>query len=267
MDSLVSVNWIYAGEYFVVVVFGCFIALEASYRVGRKRRAKVAAGEKAEPRGAAVTSTLALLAFILAFTFGMAGSRYEAKKIAVLDEAAAIGTAYLRSDLLPVAHQENVRALLREYVDVRIKAVYEAGYLQQAITRSEEIHGQLWAEVVAIANQYPPSVNYSLFVQTINDVIDLHQKRLASGVYNQIPAVNWAALYFISILAMASMGLQAGLAGSNRTMSSIFLALSFSTIITVIAVLDSPPDKSMRIVSQQVMLDLQQQLNRISQNP
>ena len=67
-----------------------------------------------------VGSILALLAFMMAFTFGMAGSRYNTRRAAVLDEANAIGTAYLRADLLPDAHRAEVRALLREYVDVRL---------------------------------------------------------------------------------------------------------------------------------------------------
>jgi hypothetical protein len=63
--------------------------------------------------GAVVGSTLALFVFVLAFTFGMAESRFDNRKAVVLDEANAIGTAYLRSELIPTVHQESVRALLR----------------------------------------------------------------------------------------------------------------------------------------------------------
>ena len=243
---------------FAAVVLTSFAAIEVGYRLGQYRRQQ-ASREKAEALGAIVPSILALLAFILAFTFGMAGSRYDDRKTAVLEEANAIGTAYLRTELLPATHQEPFRALLGEYVDIRIKIAQDFDYLPQGITRSKEIHAALWAKTVDIANQYPPSVNHSLFIQSINDVIDLHEKRMAVALYNRIPVSIWLALYLVSILAMAATGFQPGLAGSRRTMTSIFLTLTFSCILLLIAVLDRP-ESGKDIVSQRVLVDLQMEM-------
>jgi preprotein translocase subunit SecG len=69
-----------------------------------------------------------------------------------------------------------------------------------------------------------------------------------------------AALFFVAIMAMASMGYQAGLSGSRRTMTTIFLTLAFSSILMLIAVLDQP-EQSMRLISQQTMIDLQKDMN------
>jgi hypothetical protein len=114
---------------------------------------------------------------------------------------------------------------------------------------------------VEIANQYPPSVNHSLFIQSINDVIDLHEKRMAVAIYNRIPDSIWLALYLVSILAMAATGFQPGLAGSRRTMTSIFLTLTFSCILLLIAVLDRP-ESGKDIVNQQVFVDLQTEIKK-----
>jgi hypothetical protein len=74
------------------------------------------------PVGEMVASTLGLLAFILAFTFGLAASRFDAKRQLLVDEANAVGTTYLRAEMLPERRDE-IRALLRDYVEVRIEAV------------------------------------------------------------------------------------------------------------------------------------------------
>ena len=95
------------------------LALEGGYRLGRWRHDRPAE-EKETPVGAMVGSILGLLAFLLAFTFGMAATRFEARRQAVLDEANAIGTTYLRARLLPEPQRTESAKLLREYVDVRI---------------------------------------------------------------------------------------------------------------------------------------------------
>ena len=260
MEHLVWIDQFPLVVLFIAVILTCFAAMEVGYRLGLYRRNQ-ASREKAEPVGPVVGSILALLAFVLAFTFGMAGSRYDDRKAALLEEANAIGTAYLRTELVPAALQEPVRALLREYVDVRLKVQQDIDYLPQAIARSKEIHAALWARTVEIANQYPPSVNHSLFIQAINDVIDLHEKRMAVAIYNRIPESIWLALYLVSILAMAATGFQSGLAGSRRTMTAIFLTLTFSCILLLIAVLDRP-ESAKSIVSQRVLVDLQMEMKK-----
>lgn len=243
-----------------VVLFGAIVltslaSLEIGYRLGQYRRRQTSR-EKTEAGGIAVPAILALLAFILAFTFGMAGSRFDDRKTALLDEANAVGTAYLRTELVPASEQEAIRAMLREYVDVRLMGAQDFDRLKRSIVRSKEIHAALWAKTVEIANQYPPSVNHSLFIQSINDVIDLHEKRITIAIYNRIPNAVWFALYVISILAMVATGFQPGLAGSRRTITAIILTLSFSCILVLIAVLDRP-EYGKNIISQQAFIDLQ----------
>jgi hypothetical protein len=202
-----------------------------------------------------VTGTLALLAFMLAFTFGLASSRFDVRKGLVIDEANAIGTTYLRAGLLPEPYRTDVRNLLREYVDVRLEAA-QPGKLSQSIGRSEELHARLWSHAVAVGEQNPGSIVVGLFIGSLNEVIDLHAKQLALGMRNRIPSPIWATLYFAAVLGMSAMGYHAGLAGSGRSLAIIALVLAFSAVMTLIADLDRPQAGLLR-VSQQTMIDLQ----------
>ena len=96
---------------FLAIVVLVLAAIEGGYRLGSYRH-RQSGREKEAPVGAMVGATLGLLAFMLAFTFGMAASRFDTRKQLVLDEANAIGTTYLRAAMLPERRDE-IRALLR----------------------------------------------------------------------------------------------------------------------------------------------------------
>lgn len=242
---------------FLATVAVVLLAVEGGFRLGQYRRRR-SEQEDRPPVGEMVAATLALLAFMLAFTFGLAASRFDVRRGLVIDEANAIGTTYLRAGLLPEPHRSDVRSLLREYVEVRLEAV-QPGKLSQSIGRSEELHARLWAHAVAIGEKNPGSIVVGLFIASLNEVIDLHAKRLALGVRNRIPGTIWAALYFVAIIGTSVMGYHAGLAGSGRSLALLALVLAFSAVVTLIADLDRP-QKGLLRVSQQTMIDLQKTL-------
>src|SRR5262245_31760942 len=90
-----------------------------------------------------VAGILGLMAFMVAFTFGVAASHFDARRQALLDEVNTIRTAYMRADLLQDPHRSEIRNLLREYVDVRLEGK-QSGKIEEAITRSEELQDRLW---------------------------------------------------------------------------------------------------------------------------
>ena len=255
----------YAGPLDLLPIWGVFLAtvavvllaVEGGFRLGQYRRRR-SEQEDRPPVGEMVAATLALLAFMLAFTFGLAASRFDVRRGLVIDEANAIGTTYLRAGLLPEPHRSDVRSLLREYVDVRLEAV-QPGKLSRSIGRSEELHARLWAHAVAVGEKNPGSIVVGLFIASLNEVIDLHAKRLALGVRNRIPGTIWAALSFVTIIGTSVMGYHAGLAGSGRSLALLALVLAFSAVVTLIADLDRPQEGLLR-VSQQTMIDLQKTL-------
>src|SRR6201982_47404 len=106
---------------FIVILLVVLLSVECGYRLGKYRRSRHEQ-EKDAPVGTMVGATLGLLAFILAFTFGLAAARFDTRRQVLLDEANAIGTTDLRAGILP-ERSEEIRALLREYVGIRLEAV------------------------------------------------------------------------------------------------------------------------------------------------
>ena len=242
---------------FVTTVVFILLAVEAGYRVGRWRQQR-AEHERETPVGAIVAAILGLLAFLLAFTFGMAASRFELRRELVLDEANAIGTTYLRAALVPEPHRTEIRTLLRDYVDLRLGGV-EPGMPVPALKRSEELQGRLWAQAVVVAEKKPTPIT-GLVIQALNEVIDLHAKRVTMGMRNRIPLTIWVALYFTAILAMVGVGYHAGLTSTTRSLATLVLVVTFSGVLWLLADLDRPHEGLIK-VSQQAMIDLRKSMS------
>jgi hypothetical protein len=242
---------------FLGIIALVLAAIEGGYRLGSYRHRQPGREQEA-PVGAMVGATLGLLAFMLAFTFGMAASRFDTRKQLVLDEANAIGTTYLRTAMLPDRRDE-VRALLRSYVDSRLEAV-RSGRVAEEIVRSEDIQNQLWSAATALGLQHPDSIVLGLFVESLNEVIDLHAKRVTAALRNRIPGAIWITLLTIAMLSLAAMGYHAGLVGTVRSLAILVVAVTFSAVVLLIADLDRPQEGSLT-VSQQALIDLRQSMN------
>lgn len=231
-----------------------------SVEIGRHiaRRWRRRAKDKTEaPAAPIVAATLGLLAFLLAFTFGMAASRFEERRQAVLTEANAIQSSYLRAAMLPEPMATDSRQLLRDYLEVRIAAAQPEQF-QQAVARSEELHKQLWSQAVAAA-QKERSPMTSLFIQALNDVINLHGKRLNAAVHNRVPGAIWLGLFLLLVIAMAVMGYYEGTSGMIRSLAVFGMVIAFSSVFSLIADLDRPGQGLLR-VNQQSMLDVQRSM-------
>ncbi len=233
------------------------LAVEIGYRLARYRRRR-SEEEKEAPVGAMVGATLGLLAFMLAFTFGLAASRFDDRRQVVLDEANAIGTTYLRAAMLPQPISTETRNLLREYVEIRLEAV-QSGNVDQAIRRSEQVHNLLWSQAVA-ATEKDRSPVTAIFIQSLNEVIDLHAKRVMAGLQSRVPGAIWLTLYLLAALAMASMGYHEGLTSAKRSVAVLALVLSFSVVLMLIVDLDRPGQGLLQ-VSQQSMIDLRNSIS------
>lgn len=238
----------------LAMLFLMFTALESGYRYGMWRHARQP-GEKEQPVVAIVASILGLVALLLGFTFNLAASRFEARRQVLLEEANAIGTTYLRAQLLPGDHGNRAEELLREYVAARLSAV-EPGKLESSIQRSEELHRQLWAEADAAAAANEGSIMTGLFIQSLNDVIDLHAKRVLVGLRSRIPLVIWVGLFGLSLLGVGAVGYECGLCATRRSPMLVFLVISFACVLLLILDLDRGQEGMLR-VGQQAMIDLQ----------
>jgi hypothetical protein len=242
---------------FVGTVVFILAVFEVGFRVGEYLRPRYANGADA-PLGPMVGSTLAMLAFVLAITFSMAASRYDQRKQNLLAEVNAIESAYFRADLLAEPQKTAVKQYLLEYVDIRLSGA-EEGARERALSRSLALHDLLWAEVTSAVEENPTRLS-AMMVQSVNDIVAIHERRMTYAVRQRIPPEIWFALYAIAAFAMAAVGSQAGLSRSRRLAQVIPSALGFAMLMTLIVDLDRPADIGQVKVTQSAMSDLKERI-------
>jgi hypothetical protein len=238
---------------FLVIALALLAIFEVGYRVGRWYQIRTPE-EKEGPTGALVGSLLALMAFLLAITMGMASDRFDARRELVIEEANAIGTTYLRAGYLPSPAAEASRALLREYAPLRVN-VDDRQQLGANFVRSEEIHAELWAiaEPLAIAN--PDSDLLGLYVASLNETIDLHATRVTALIYGRVPETVLMLLVIGAGLTLGMVGYSAGLTRRRSLLSAFVLVVVLAAVLTLVIDLDRPRNGFVQ-VSQQPIIDL-----------
>jgi hypothetical protein len=247
---------------FLLSLLVTFLPLEFGFLMGRHRQGRLT-GEEKVFTGPVVAASFSLLAFMLAMTFGTVVSRFNEIKGVAVDEANAISTAFIRADLLPDAERAEVRQLLQDYVDLRVKAVQSdvEEHVKEAIDKSEKLQGDLWSRATEVAERHPTPIS-ALFVQSMNEVIDTHAKRITLVIRYRLPETIWMVLYGLAILAMAMGGYDIGLSGSRGTASiTLAAALAFSVVFTLVIALDRP-HQNLSTATQAVMIDLQEDIRR-----
>ena len=227
---------------------------EVGYRWARKRQARQER-EKEAPVGAMMGAALALLAFLLAFTFGIAADAYQARKIALVQEINAIHMSYLLTDTIPEAHRAEIRRALREYVDERLR--WANSQSDEAGATATELLDQLWKSAAIVGEQNPGGVD--VFLSYISRVIELQQERVMVRERSRIPGDYWVVLFFVALLSLAAVGYHSGVAGTSRSPVMLAVAVAFSLVIMVTVDLDRPGQGYIN-VSQQPMLDLRAML-------
>jgi hypothetical protein len=260
MTSLTTFELIPLWGKVLLTIVLVLLSITLGARLGTARRRQLGP-EREEAIGPAVGGALGLLAFMLAFTFGLAANRYDTRKALILEEANAIQTLYLRAGLLPEPHGGKIRSVVREYVDLR--AAFAAGRVPvtEAMTRSRQMQERIWTQVATLAAADPPSTVLPLVIETANQVIDLHTKRVTVGMHYRIPPPIWVPLFLVSALSMAALGYHFGVAGGRVGRPLILIVtLAFTTVIYLVADLDSAGEGAIRGVDQQPILDLQEHL-------
>ena len=232
---------------------------EIGYLIGKYRRSKEDQKNN-EVISPVTASILGLFAFLIAFSFNMAAQKFDTRKQNVLIEANAIGTAYLRADLLQDPYGSKIKELLREYTDIRLKIVpsieeEEAGHIK----RSLELHNQLWNEVMK-ASKESKDAAIELMVVSINEVFDMHSNRIAASIYNRIDWNIWLMLFIIGTLGILMTGIHGGLNGPRRYIAVIPLILAFTVIFALIEDLDNP-QRGLFKVGQQPLIDVQKSIS------
>lgn len=243
--------------FFGTIIF-VIVSIEAGYRLGLYSH-RQSADEKESPVSAIAGAVLGLVAFMLAFTFGIVYNRYDARKELVRQEAITIQTAWERSDFLPESDRAEAKSLIREYLEKRLAFVQARDVSPERVRaiaeESQRIHNRLWQMAVANARRDMNSDVAALYIESLNEVNQIRAIRVAVGLQARIPLAIWAVLYLTTMMGMMGMGYQTGIAGSLRSMARPMLAISFALVMVLIASLDRPHSDFIS-VSQQPQIDL-----------
>jgi hypothetical protein len=237
-------------NYPVLVFVISLVVLWVSARIGAAlRRPNVLVGEDERADFSLVVgATLTLLGLIIGFSFSMAIERYDQRKNYEEAEANAIGTEYVRADLLPPADGAKVRALLKSYLDQRILfyRALDRSTLPQINAATSQLQNELWAAVQAPTAQPTPVL--ALAISGMNDVLN-SQGYTQAAWWNRIPIAAWGLMGAIAICCNVLIGY--GARGAERktvlfTVLPLLVAISFF----LIADIDSPRGGIIRVVPQ-----------------
>ena len=228
------------------------LLLEIGFQVGRRHRSSN--GDTKAMIEGIQTEIAAVLGLLLGFSFAMAVSRFDARRQLVVDESNAIGTAYLRTQLLPEPERTDTAGLLRQYVDSRLaNAQSNPASLAAIETQTARLQNELWANAMKVA-EGTPKVTLNLFIQALNDVFDIRSSR-NRVLQEHVPGGVIVLLIAASALTVGIKGYQCGLAGTRAPQANFALCLLIGLVAFVIFDLDRPRQGLIRI-SQQTMEDL-----------
>ena len=229
-----------------------FVVLSLAAGVGDVLRSKVypLVEEERNDFGIVLDATLTLLGLLIGFSFFMAISRYDQRKNYEEAEANAIGTEYLRADLLSPGDRARVCELLKRYLDERVLFYTARGRdkLEKINTDTAELQKELWAAVRPGAGVEPTPV-VALVISGMNDVLN-SQGYTQAAWWNHIPTPAWALMATIAIFCNLLVGY-----GARRRDWHIFLILPIAVSITffLISDLDSPRGGPIRVAPQNLI--------------
>ncbi len=244
---------------FAIITLGCY---EGGFRLGRWWQERMP-GEQEGPTGVLVGSILALMAFLLAVTMGFAAERFDARRGLVVDEANAIGKAYLEAGYLTQPDSDRLQELLREYLPLRIVTAGDRAVIAANFQRSQELQLQMWAIEQDVARSgYLPDLVSSLG-DSLTDLRSLHESRTVARDYARVPETVLWLLLAGSALSLGMVGYGAGLTEKRSVLSAVVLVLVLGAVITLVIDLDRPQEGFLQI-SQQALLDVQQWIGQPS---
>jgi hypothetical protein len=191
--------------------------------------------------GTLAAAALGLLALLIAFSFSMAESRYDARRHLVLEEANAIDSTANFALMLPEPAQQPILRLLRDYVAARIALVVssDTAQTQRNIARSLDLQQRLWQQTVTVAAANPPTLTINRFVASLNEMSNLYESRI-TALRAHVPSVVTVMLTGTAMVALGFTGYNAGLAGARRRLPLFVMSVTVALLIVLIVDLDRP---------------------------
>ena len=223
-----------------VFFFGILLCIEIGRRLGLRRRAEVTERERSV-MNTIEASIYAWLGLLVAFTFAGAASRFDTRRSLTVQEANAIGTAYLRLDLLPTTAQPALREKFRQYTETRIAVYQVLPNIKASDTeaaRAAALQKLIWSEVVTALKESPPAT-WGLVLAALNEMIDITATR-AVILRTHTPTIVLGTLLVLSVVSSLLIGHGLARKGSNVLLHTVGFALVFTVTMYVILDLDHP---------------------------
>ena len=211
---------------------------EVGYRIGMARSHRNDTDDESHV-SATTGGLLALMGFLLAFTFSQAADHHTVRKRLVLEEIVVIDAAYMRADLVPEKRGNAIQQGLRDYVELTANA-RERGGPAVVLAEAQAIRERVWDEVVALMSEVEVGELEALLVDSINRVFEVHEQRVAAAFRARIPPSIWTMLYVVLMLSMFGMGYFSGMKGKRSMVTTNVMIVSLAMIMWLIADLDRP---------------------------
>ena len=195
---------------------GMMILLEIGRRIGLRRAAEDPEGARAGV-GAVEAAILALLGLLLAFTFSGAGARFDARRNLIVEETNAIGTAYLRLDMLPAAAQPALREHFRGYIDMRLDVYRKLPDMiaaNEALAKANNLQREIWQQAVTAVQEGAPIQAAVIVLPALNAMIDITTTRTMAGQMHP-PSVVFVMLIVLPHVSALLAGY--GMVGKSRS--------------------------------------------------
>jgi hypothetical protein len=242
----------------LVLALVSFIVLYGAARLGAHlSQLKRLSPKDLEQFNLVLGATLTLLGLIIGFAFSMAVGRYDQRKNYEEEEANAIGTEYVRAQLLPAPDSDKVQALLKTYLEQRILfyEIRNASRLDQVNSQTSNLQNEMWSVVAAAAKTQPTPIA-ALAVAGMNDVLN-RQGYTQAAWWNRIPKAAWGLMGSIALCCSVLIGMPAGEVKTRVPL--LVLPVVLSIALMLLADLDSPRGGIIR-VSPQNLHSLQKSL-------
>jgi hypothetical protein len=231
------------------------ISIEIGYRIGRRRRS-LSPETSTAGIGTVEAAVFGLLGLILAFTFSGASDRLVVRRTQIVQEANAIGTAYLRVDVLPASEQPRIRALFRQYLESRIEVfdkILDRAASKAALERAEQLQREIWLRSATACRADPKPDACLLVLPALNEMIDITTTR-TMAVYTHAPAVVLVLLVMLSLVGAMLLGFAMSPQAQRSILHMVLFSLAISSSVYVVLDLEYPRAGLINLKSMDVAL-------------
>lgn len=247
-----------------VLLVGAMLAMQRYGRYLATPRGVTPGSEKRAGGGKAEGAVFTVLGLLLAFTFSGAAARFDQRRYLVVDEANAIGTAWLRLDLLPPDRRAEVRVLFRQYVDARLETyrdVMDTPATERALTRSLDVQQEIWTKSLESAAATGQTAPFTVLLPSLNSMIDLMQKRTAITRFHP-PYVIFGMIVGLALIAAIFSGFDLAASTAHGWIQRFGFALVIALTMYVIVDLEYPRLGLITVKeADQVLVELRRSMN------